>query len=117
MKQKKLALLLALAAAQPPAFGFYCGHFLITEGDYKVQVLEKCGNPDYYESRVEYRATVLRGWGIPQPGLDIVQQEPVRIDEWTYDFGPRRFMQWLYFENGRLFQIKTLGYGTINGMP
>jgi len=117
MKQRKLGLLLLLAMAHPPALAFYCGHDLVKEGDYKLQVLEKCGNPDYQESRVEYRSTVLRGSGLAQPGLDLIRQEPVTIDEWTYDFGPRRFMQWLHFENGRLILIKDLGYGTVNGTP
>ena len=117
MKHRKLGLLLLLATTQTPAFGFYCGHALVKEGDYKLQVLEKCGDPDYQESRVEYRATVLRGSGVGTPGLDLIRQEPVAIDEWTYDLGPRRFMQWLHFENGRLILIKDLGYGTMNGTP
>jgi hypothetical protein len=106
---------LLLAAACPPGWAFYCGHSLVTEGDYKLQVLQKCGEPDYAESRVEYRTEVLRGSGLGQPGLDIARQVPVQIDEWTYDFGRRRFMQWLRFENGRLSAIKELGYGTLNG--
>lgn len=114
MKAAKTVLALALAAVQQPAWPFYCGHELVEEGDYKMQVLEKCGEPDYRESRVEYRSTVLRG-ALNQPGLDLIRQEPVNIDEWTYDFGRRRFMQLLHFENGRLVYIKPLGYGTVNG--
>jgi len=106
--------LLSLAAAQPAA-AFYCGHDLINPGDYKLQVLQKCGEPTYHQNRVEFRSVVLRGSGPNQQGLDIVRQEQVNIDEWTYDFGPHRFMQALYFENDRLFSIKDLGYGTING--
>jgi hypothetical protein len=98
-----------------PAFGFYCGRNLVQEGDYMLQVVDRCGNPDYRNSRVEYRSVVLRGSGLNQPGLDLIRQEPVNIEEWTYDFGRRRFMQWLYFENGRLLLIKDLGYGTVNG--
>jgi hypothetical protein len=101
--------------ASQPSSAFYCGHLLVKEGDYKLQVFEKCGEPDYSESRVEYRSMVLRGSGNNQPGLDFIRQEPVNIDEWTYDFGRHRFMQMLYFENGRLLGIKSLGYGTLNG--
>lgn len=115
MNRKMTALLLALTVSWQPAWAFYCGHDLVREGDYKLQVLQKCGGPDYHDSRVEYRSVVLRGSGYNQPGLDIVRQEPVQIDEWTYDFGRRRFMQSLYFENGRLVFIKQLGYGTVNG--
>lgn len=115
MSQIKALLLLVLAAIQQPAWAFYCGHDLVNTGDYKLQVLQKCGEPNFHESRTEYRGVVLRGDGVNQPGLDIIRQEQVNIDEWTYDFGRHRFMQWLYFENGRLLLIKDLGYGTVNG--
>ncbi|WP_082048073.1 DUF2845 domain-containing protein [Geoalkalibacter ferrihydriticus] len=36
---------------------------------------------------------------------------PAVVDEWTYNFGPRRFLLHLIFENGRLRQIETGGYG------
>ena len=115
MRNFMTVLVLCLSLQCPLAQAFYCGHFVVMEGDYKLQVLQKCGEPDYQESRVEYRSMVLRGSGINQPGLDLIQEVPVNIDEWTYDFGRHRFMQWLYFENGRLLAIKTLGYGTVNG--
>lgn len=117
MRHLKILLLLALAAPPPAAWAFYCGNRLVKEGDFKAQVLQKCGEPDFHETRVEYRSTVLRGSGLNQPGLDLIRQEPVTIDEWTYDFGPRRFMQALYFENGRLLFIRDLSYGTVNGTP
>jgi len=106
-------LLLSLAAA--PAGAFYCGSNLVLEGDYAPQVLQKCGEPNYRQSRVEFRSVVLRGSGVQQPGLDIVNQVQVNIDEWTYDFGTHRFMEALYFENGRLLSIKDLSYGSANG--
>ena len=37
------------------------------------------------------------------------------IEVWLYDFGPRRFMEELSFENGRLIAIESLGYGTPQG--
>jgi hypothetical protein len=36
----------------------------------------------------------------------------VVIDEWTYDFGPRRFVHYVTFENGKLVKISTGGYGS-----
>jgi len=102
-------LMLLLGSA--PAWALRCDSRLVLEGDYKLQVLQKCGEPDYRESRVEYRLTRLRGSGLNQPGLDQEVQQPVVIDEWTYDFGPHRFMQLLIFENGRLVRIKDLDYG------
>jgi hypothetical protein len=106
-----MALFWLLMATAQTAGAFYCGHDLVMEGDYKLQVLQRCGEPTYAQHRVEYRTVVIRGSGIYQPGLDIIRQEPVEIDEWTYDFGPHRIMKGLYFENGRLLTIKELGYG------
>jgi hypothetical protein len=113
----RLAALVLMALATPSAWAFYCGHSIVQEGDSKLHVLQKCGEPDYRDGRVEYRSVVLRGSGIYQPGWDLVRQVPVNIEEWTYDFGRHRFMQWLYFEDGRLQNIKDLGYGTVNGSP
>ena len=31
----------------------------------------------------------------------------VPIEEWIYDFGPRRFLQHLLFEQGRLVHVET----------
>ncbi len=35
----------------------------------------------------------------------------VQLEVWTYNFGPRRFMKRLTFEDGRLISIETLGRG------
>jgi hypothetical protein len=93
--------------AAHPAWALRCGHELVKDGDHLVQVLRKCGDPVYTAHRIEYRAVRLR-----QPGLDFERYVPVEIEEWTYDFGPSRFMQVLRFENGRLIEIDSLGYGS-----
>ncbi len=117
MKRESAVLAFCLAASQT-AEAFYCGNFLIQEGDNKEQVLEKCGQPGSYQSRVEYRSTVvsgpvLDGVGIIiyQPHLGFVRQEQINVDEWTYNFGRQRFIQFLHFENGRLIYINDSGYG------
>jgi hypothetical protein len=35
----------------------------------------------------------------------------VPLDEWTYDFGPDRLVQYLTFEQGLLVRISSGGYG------
>jgi hypothetical protein len=35
----------------------------------------------------------------------------VPIEEWTYDFGKQRFLQYLTFEAGHLIRIRAGGYG------
>ena len=115
MSPTKVVLALCLIVFSASNWAFYCGRNVIQEGDYKLQVLQRCGQPDYSDSRMEYRSSVWRGSGIQQPGLDFIRQEPVLIEEWTYDFGRHRFMQFLHFENGRLIYINTLGYGSVYG--
>ncbi len=35
----------------------------------------------------------------------------VVVEEWTYNFGPRRLMRVIRFENGLVTSIRQLGYG------
>jgi hypothetical protein len=35
----------------------------------------------------------------------------VPVEEWTYDFGPQRFIQFLTFEDGRLVRVQSGDYG------
>jgi hypothetical protein len=101
---KLVGLLVCLAAV--PAWALRCGSDLVTLGDYQIQVLQKCGEPVLKAHRVEYRAVRLRN-----PGIDLETYIPVEIEEWTYNFGPTRFMELLRFENGRLIESRPLGYG------
>lgn len=97
------ALLFAL-----PAHALFCGNNLVFAGLAKMQVLQRCGAPDFVDHRIEYRlASQL------YPLTQFPQQVgiPVDVEEWIYDFGPQRFMELLRFENGRLHIIQNLGYG------
>jgi len=48
-----------------------------------------------------------------EPGSDTSTKHVVHktFEEWTYNFGPRRLMQVVVFENGRLVDVKSAGYG------
>ena len=35
----------------------------------------------------------------------------VIVEEWTYNFGPRKLMRIIRFENGLVADVKELGYG------
>ncbi|MBS1213696.1 MAG: hypothetical protein H6R26_2313 [Proteobacteria bacterium] len=100
-----VAALLLIATSEAIA-GVRCGRSLIVEGDYKLDVYRRCGEPYFKESRVEYRAIRLRN-----PGLEQERWVPVNVEEWTYNFGPNSFMEVLIFENGRVVGTRTLGYG------
>lgn len=105
---RKIILLLGLFLYlfAPAVWALRCGSLLVDTGDYKLEVLRKCGEPVFTDSRIELRYVKLYG-----SGLELGQYVPVMIDEWTYDFGPNRFVQLLRFENGRLEDIESLGYG------
>lgn len=105
---KNLLLILCLILTSTDALAFRCGRKLVQVGDYKLDVLEKCGEPEWTDRRYGMRASRLRH---PYGALELDQYEEVVIDEWIYNFGPRRFKQYLQFENGVLKKIDNLDYG------
>ncbi|MCC3243843.1 DUF2845 domain-containing protein [Methylocystis sp. WRRC1] len=97
------------------AFAMRCGTSLVIEGQSKYEVLRLCGEPAYADSRVEYRWAP--NWTGPRPLDGPANHYPspaVRrlvYDEWVYNFGYTQLMPSLIFENGRLIEIRSLGYG------
>ena len=110
MKSATLTLLLVLmhplSHAAPSTMR--CGRELISVGDHKLDVLHKCGEPTLTERRIRIQGQEFH---YPLHTLDIDRFDEVTIEEWTYNFGPRNFMQSLIFENGILKEIHQLGYG------
>lgn len=104
-----IAVLFALFADS--AWALRCGRSLVVEGDNKYQVFRRCGEPDFKESRVDYRELRWRGSGLNQPGVETRQLTPVTIEQWTYDFGPNRFVEVVTFEDGRVINIRAMDYG------
>jgi hypothetical protein len=103
--------LLAAAGLSEPARadGMRCGNRLITPGDHEARVLRYCGEPISVESR--YAQRLYAGdfrFGF-LPGLF----EEVLVEEWTYNFGPRRFMRLVRIENGFVAEVEQLGYGFV----
>ena len=100
--------------------GMRCGQRLISTGDTLYAVRNVCGEPSATDRRVVSR-TEKRRVSAPcfkdRDGTvrcDRVEEYTVEIviDEWTYDFGPRRFVHYLIFENGKLAKITTGSYGS-----
>lgn len=123
----RLPGLLVLAAgsfllAPDPALAFRCGNKLVTEGDPADKVLTICGEPTGVQQRVIYRTGITRprfrvddrpgGIHLRREVLGYDRSyEEVLVEEWTYNFGPRRLMQLVIFENGFVADIEQLGYG------
>ena len=111
----------ALLLAAGPAFAFRCGSKLVTEGDHYSKVLKICGEPLGVQERLIYREgrTRPRVFAEGPDGIRVDREittydrsyVEVKVEEWTYNFGPRRLMQLVRFENGFVVEIDELGYG------
>ncbi len=120
----RLLPLLLLFAASEPALALRCGSKLVNDGDHKAKVLKHCGEPVAIEVRRIVRGGLLhrhadqRASGIARPRESLLAHQPVYveviIEEWTYNFGPRKLMRVISFENGLVRGIRQLGYGYRN---
>ena len=91
---------------------------MVQVGDRKLEVANKCGEPDSIEQHFETRAVQSsvnadnRHSNNPlRYGQKYYTQVEISVEEWTYDFGRSRFGQLLRFENGVLTDITDLGRG------
>ncbi len=92
-----------------------CQRRIVSHGDVMSQVQALCGDP---ASRTSRLAEQSRSVFQPGPGGAVIANTitvTTLVETWVYDFGPRRLMQELVFEDGRLRRIRTLSYGTPNG--
>lgn len=117
--------ILIVAMFSPTAWAFRCNSYVIDTGMPKIEVMQKCGSPSSQDTHVEHRVIrtrqssqadyrsrdLLRNYR-DRDSQEIEREIEVVIDEWIYNFGPTRFMQLLRFEDGRLVEIKDLGYGS-----
>lgn len=109
------------------ALALRCGRRIVDIGDKKPKVLSRCGEPMYMETRERKFPShcIDRGMSINeyydingynryqnQRGYDYPPICNVEIiDVWTYNFGPRKLMRELFFRDGILKKIDTIGYG------
>jgi hypothetical protein len=110
------ALLLLIVVAQPsPALSsMRCGNDLVGLGDHPIEVRAKCGEPAYVDERIVYHVKKIDRKHPHARRAVHVQKEthvPVSIETWVYNFGPNRFMREVWFVDGRLGEIRTLGRG------
>ena len=91
-----------------PTYAFRCGTRVITPGDPADKVLHFCGSPVSVDTRRAERPYIDEfGRSYLYRGLI----EEVVIEEWTYNLGPNQFMRLVRIENGRVVEVKPLGYG------
>jgi len=113
-----LVLLVLTVFLSGISYAFQCDGKVVSKRNTKFDVLRKCGEPDYIDSWEEERAVrgygrseMPRSGGIPETQVPMISIIHVRVEKWSYNFGPNRFMQVLRFENGKLIDIETGEYG------
>jgi hypothetical protein len=99
----------AALAGAPPARAdgsIRCEGGIVSEGDARIDLLGKCGEPALLERRVESRTAAA---GTRAAGA--LRSVGAVVEEWTYDFGPRSFVQVVTLVNGRVRSVERLSYG------
>lgn len=107
---QSLLLISLLLVAVPGAQARYlrCGSDLVSVGDRKFDLIQRCGEPALMESRTRERAVQV--W---DPGRRVLREVrvTVEVEEWTYNFGPHRFYYVVRMEDGRIVAIESGGRG------
>jgi len=105
---------LSLAGSAHADGSLRCKTRLISPGAAAYEVRSVCGTPDDTQTRTESR-TVRRAVSVPcNVGVCstlVDETVTVNVEEWIYDFGPQRFIQYLTFESGKLINIRSGNYG------
>lgn len=115
-----LVVLLFSAPSDAGTDGMRCGQRLVSTGDSLYSVRSVCGEPAATDRRIVQRTGKRKVSGPcfkdrdGQIRCERVEEFTIEvvIDEWTYDFGPRRFVHFLTFEDGKLIKVATGGYGS-----
>ena len=102
---------LILASAPVYADSMRCGTRLVTPGDSKAEVLQRCGEPVFKETtkllKETGQSTITLGSALGSERISTSQSEEiVPIEEWTYKPGDGQFMRILTFRAGTLESIR-----------
>jgi len=107
-----------MAAWAAPAQAMRCGSRLISEGDPREKVVNECGQPSdveaWEEERFEYfdRPPPSRYYReFERYGSAYRVRAFIRVEIWTYNYGPSRFLDFVRLENGIVQRIYSGGYG------
>lgn len=120
MHWRTLILACGFLLMAEPALALRCGSKLVAAGAPQGKVLKYCGEPESIQVRSVYRTGLPRGQlrqrvGTERPERELLYADrayvEIVVEEWTYNFGPRRLMRVIRFENGLVTSIKQLGYG------
>lgn len=106
-----LVLLVALTGSGARAESLRCNGSSATEGDSRLAVLYKCGQPVLADSFCA--PVVLAGSPTPLPPAVAGAYVPCQpVEEWLYDRGPGNLMATVRFRDGR---VQSIRYGRLPG--
>jgi hypothetical protein len=80
-----------------------CMGGIVSVGDSRVDLVTKCGEPDWKDSHDEVISERLDS--------NTKRKLIITVDEWTYNFGPSQLIRIVTMRNGRIADIRTKGYG------
>jgi hypothetical protein len=100
--------LICCLVVSTPALALRCGNAVVSTGDTTLHLLRHCGEPALKEQH-ERRAAIRRFDPFRGTYYDDFSAEPYEV--WTYNFGPRRFVQLITIERGKVKSIESAGYG------
>jgi len=103
-----IVLLLSIGTSLA-ASSMRCGTNVIKDGDIQAWVADKCGEPAY---KNRYQKDIFVSDRLVDDRR-VVVRNIIFVDEWTYNFGPRKFLYIVVFENGKVSDIRTEGFGYI----
>ncbi len=113
-----LAALLLLSASEAAAAALRCGARLITEGDPREKLLKECGPPSDVSSWQEELWEEFDGPPSPRLHREFERRRGVygvrrivQVEQWTYNWGPSRFIDVVRIEDGFVRRIQSGGYG------
>jgi hypothetical protein len=107
----------ALLLASDPAHALRCGNKLVVKGMLESEVHAHCGEPTATRDLgYVVKAFHPLGHRLPHDGVLFRYgtgnyYQEVQVTEYIYNFGPRKLMRRLRFENGVLTKVETMGYG------
>ncbi|MCG6940350.1 MAG: DUF2845 domain-containing protein [Thiohalocapsa sp.] len=105
---RQILLLCCCLALTNPAYALRCGTAVVSEGDSTMNLLRFCGQPTMKER--QDRRILTRSYDAVR-GIYVDDYVTVPSEIWTYNFGPRRFVQRITIEDGKIKQIESAGYG------
>lgn len=111
-------ILMGTMGAAIPAEALRCNSRVISEGDPADKLLKECGEPTVVDQWEEERSYYFRTPPSPREyrtfeydGKGYRVRKFVKVERWTYNNGPSRFIDYILIENGKIIKIENGSYG------